>query len=111
MIEAACVMGCVAGGGTESQKNAAAEYARNIGLAFQIRDDMLDVLSSDEELGKPIGSDAAEGKTTYMSLLGREKCEELIKGLTSRAVSVLKETFIDPDFLCQFAASLAERRT
>jgi geranylgeranyl diphosphate synthase type II len=110
LIEAACVMGCVAGGGTEKQKSAAAAYARNIGLAFQIRDDMLDVLSTDEELGKPVGSDVTEGKTTYMSLLGREKCEALIKRLTTEAIRVLKEAFIDPDFLCQFAASLAERR-
>lgn len=109
MIEAACVMGCAAGGGTEEQKRAAAEYAGNIGLAFQIRDDMLDVLSTDGELGKPVGSDAMEGKTTYMSLLGREACEARIKQLTDRAVDVLKSAFVDPDFLCQFAASLAER--
>ncbi|NCB52104.1 MAG: polyprenyl synthetase family protein [Clostridia bacterium] len=110
MIEAACVMGCAAGGGTERQKLAAAKYARSIGLAFQIRDDMLDVLSTDEELGKPIGSDVAEGKTTYMSLLGRERCEELIERLTQEAISAVKEAFIDPDFLAQFASSLAERR-
>jgi len=110
MIEAACVMGCIAGGGTEEQKSAAAKYARSIGLAFQIRDDMLDVLSTDEALGKPVGSDAAEGKTTYMSLLGRERCEALIRELTDEAVSAVKEAFIDPDFLAQFAASLAQRQ-
>jgi geranylgeranyl diphosphate synthase type II len=110
IIGAACVMGCIAGGGTEEQKHAAAEYARNIGLAFQIRDDMLDVLSTDDELGKPVGSDAAEGKATFMSLLGRERCEARIRTLTDRAVAALKAAFSDPDFLCQFAASLAERR-
>lgn len=110
MIEAACVMGCIAGGGNENQKRAAAEYARSIGLAFQIRDDMLDVLSTDEELGKPIGSDLAGGKTTYMSLLGPEKCEERIRALTDEAVKAVRAAFIDPDFLAQFAASLAGRR-
>lgn len=110
MIEAACVMGCIAGSGSEKQKLAAAKYARAIGLAFQIRDDMLDVLSTDEELGKPIGSDMAEGKTTYMSLLGRERCENLIRELTDEAIRAVKDAFTDPDFLAQFAASLAERR-
>ena len=110
MIQAACVMGCAAGGGTERQKRAAAEYARGIGLAFQIRDDMLDVLSTDGALGKPIGSDATQGKTTYMSLLGREECEARIKVLTDEAVRAVGEAFTDPDFLTQFAASLASRR-
>ena len=111
LIKAACLMGVVAGGGTEAQYLAAGEYAERLGLAFQIRDDVLDVTSTNEALGKPIGSDAQEGKTTFMSLLGRENCETLIKRLTDEAVAILKSEYIDPEFLCSFAATLAARES
>ncbi len=109
LIRAACAMGAVCGGGSAAQLAAAEAYADRIGLAFQIRDDMLDVLSTDAVLGKPIGSDSAEGKTTYMSLLGREGCQERIRELTDSAMEKVRAQFIDPDFLCRFAASMAER--
>ncbi len=110
IIAAACVMGCAAGLGSKRQKQAAEAYAKKLGLAFQIRDDMLDVLSTDAKLGKPVGSDKCEGKTTYMSLLGREKCEGLIRTLTDEAVSALEGAFSDTDFLSRFASLLAERQ-
>ena len=68
MIHAACLMGVTCGGGNAQQRAAAAQYAKALGLAFQIRDDMLDVISTEAELGKPIGSDAREGKNTFMAL-------------------------------------------
>ena len=110
IIEAACLMGCAVGGGDAEQRAAASEYARCIGLAFQIRDDMLDALSTDAELGKPIGSDKTEGKTTYMSLLGEEECARRIAELNERARSAVRGAFREPDFLCALADSLAERR-
>ena len=58
--------------------NAARGYATNLGLAFQIRDDILDAVSTADELGKPIGSDAANQKATYASLLGVESCESMV---------------------------------
>lgn len=111
IIEAACLMGCAVGGGDAEQRAAASEYARCIGLAFQIRDDMLDALSTDAELGKPIGSDKTEGKTTYMSLLGEEECARRIAELNERARSAVRGAFREPDFLCALADSLAERRS
>ena len=72
LLRAACVMGVQCAGGTPEQVAAAEEYAMNLGLAFQIRDDVLDTISTEDELGKTIGSDAAEKKTTFVSLLGIE---------------------------------------
>ena len=79
-------------------------------MAFQIRDDMLDVLSTDEELGKPVGSDAEENKNTYMALYGAEKCEETVRTLTQCAKTILSEEFDDTAFLFALADSLAERK-
>lgn len=110
LLVAACQMGVAAAGGTEGQLEAAGMYAAAIGSAFQIRDDMLDVLSTAEELGKPIGSDAKEHKNTFMALYGREKCESMIARLTQYAKDVLRESFADTDFLCALADSMAVRK-
>ena len=78
-------------------------------MAFQIRDDMLDVLSTAEELGKPIGSDLEENKNTYMVLMGREGCERTIAKLTDFAKNVLDEAFEDTAFLKELADALSTR--
>lgn len=111
LLIAACQMGVAAAGGTEAQLAAAAQYGAAIGAAFQIRDDMLDVLSTVEELGKPIGSDAQEHKNTFMALYGQNKCELMIEKLTVRAKDVISDLFDDTDFLCQLADSLAVRNS
>ena len=110
LLTAACVMGVCAAGGSEAQKEAAAHYGAAFGMAFQIRDDMLDVLSTEGELGKPIGSDQQEHKNTYMVLLGEERCAEMVEKLSSFAKSVLAESFTETDFLCELADSMARRR-
>lgn len=110
LLIAACQMGVAAGGGTEAQMDAAGFYAAYIGTAFQIRDDMLDVLSTVEELGKPIGSDREEKKNTYMALYGEEKCAEMVGKLTAAAKDAVRVCFPDSDFLCSLADSLAARR-
>lgn len=111
LLVAACQMGVAAAGGSVEQLDFAAQYGAAIGMAFQIRDDMLDVLSTDEELGKNVGSDAAEEKNTYMVLLGKEKCQSMIKNLTVHAKNVLCDNFKDTTFLCELADSLAERNS
>ena len=108
LIEAACVMGCIAAGADENKINAAKEFARNIGLAFQIKDDVLDVTSSFEVLGKLTGSDAENGKTTFVTLLGIDECEKLVAELTDKAMKALDE-FPCNDALREYAEYLANR--
>jgi len=108
MIKAACAMGVAAAGGSEAQLRAAEAYGEALGMAFQIRDDVLDATATEETLGKPIGSDAREGKTTFVSLLGEERCRGLVKELTTRACAAL-ENFEDAAFLEELAVLLAER--
>ena len=109
LLSAACAIGTVAGGGNETQIRAASRFGRLLGLAFQIRDDVLDVISTDAELGKTVGSDLQEKKNTYMSLLGLEGCNAEIEALTASAVSVLEENFPQTEFLAELARSLAKR--
>ena len=107
LIRAACVLGVLAGGGTDEQIKAAAEFASNLGMAFQIRDDMLDVIGNAEQLGKAIGSD--EGKNTFVCLYGLEKCEELVNFYTQKAINAL-DAFTDREYMEMLAQSLTERR-
>lgn len=111
LLTAACLMGVAAAGGTPEQEEAAAHYGAAIGMAFQIRDDMLDVLGAEQELGKPIGSDRQENKNTYMALLGEKRCAETIEKLTAFAKDVLTDAFTDTGFLCSLADSMAQRKT
>ena len=106
LINAACVLGVLAGGGSEKQIEAAASFAGLLGLAFQIRDDMLDVIGSAQELGKAVGVD--QGKNTFVRLYGLEKCEELVRKYTDSAVDQLIH-FSDHTALEALARSLTER--
>ena len=110
LLRAACVMGVQCAGGTAEQEAAAESFAMNLGLAFQIRDDVLDCISTEAELGKPIGSDKAEGKTTFVSLFGAEECARLVHHHTALAKAALSGHFPDTDFLCWLADLLADRR-
>lgn len=107
LINAACVLGVMAAGGTEAQVSAAARFAALLGLAFQIRDDMLDVIGTQEEMGKGVGTDA--NKNTFVRLYGLEKCEELVNKYTNQAVSALS-VFEDTEFIINLATSLTRRR-
>ena len=107
LINAACVLGTIAGGGTEEQIDAAAKFAAGIGMAFQIRDDMLDVIGTQEEMGKGVGTDSM--KNTFVRLYGLEKCEELVQTYTQYAIDALT-VFDDTDYLIGLAKSLTDRR-
>ena len=109
LLTAACTMGVAAAGGSRAQEEAAAAYGAAVGMAFQISEDMLDALSSEEELGKPVGSDVAEHKNTYMVLLGKEACEQLVDRLTARACDSLRSAFSSTEFLEALATKLAKR--
>ena len=110
LLTAACLMGVAAAGGSPEQEEAAVRYGAALGAAFQIRDDMLDVLSTEAELGKPIGSDREEQKNTYMALYGEQRCAEMVERLTSAAKGALEGQFADRAFLNDLADSMAVRR-
>jgi geranylgeranyl diphosphate synthase type II len=110
LIAAACQMGVAAAGGSQEQMEAAGEYGRAIGLAFQIRDDMLDESATTQELGKNAHSDKRDGKTTFVTLLGVEGCCERVADLTEKAVKSL-EMFEDAGFLTVLAKYLAGRKS
>ncbi len=109
LISAACQMGCVAAGADEEQLQAADEYAQNIGMAFQIRDDVLDVLGTSEKLGKNVGVDEKNQKRNYVSLLGIEESQRLVERYTDQAVKALGRFSREGEFLTDFARSLAVR--
>lgn len=109
LISAACQLGCISAGANDEQLKAAADYALNIGIAFQIVDDILDVTSDTETLGKPVGSDEQNKKSTYVSLLGIEKCREISRELTEKAVSSLSVFESDTEELKKFAFYLLNR--
>lgn len=115
LLRAACVLGVLAAMGNRDVcpdcVSAAEEYALNLGRAFQIKDDMLDAMSTDSELGKPVGSDLANGKATYMSLLGAEKCADLVREYTERAKAALRKASWagDTSFLLELADELEKR--
>ena len=111
LISAAARIGVVAAGGTEEQVKAAGEYALAVGLAFQVRDDVLDITEPTEKLGKPMGADLENNKTTFAMLMGVGRCEEIILNETMRAVAALEGKFSDTAFLVWFAHMLAERKS
>lgn len=110
LIKAACELGCICAGAEDKYIKAASEYGECIGIAFQIQDDILDLTSSNEELGKPVGSDLENSKSTYVSLLGIEKCRELVDELTQKALKSLEVFSGDVSSLFDFARQLACRK-
>ncbi len=109
IIRSACTIGALMGGADEEYIQAADEFAVNLGTAFQIRDDILDVIGDEEELGKPIGSDAEQNKNTYVSILGIEKSEELVKEYSEKAEKALEIFGDKADFLKQLTDYLINR--
>ena len=107
LIRAACVMGVLSGNGTNEQITAAEVFADNLGLAFQIRDDMLDVIGDAKELGKAIGVDGI--KNTFVQLYGIDKCEDMVQHYTEAAIAALTP-FIDTDYIISLAHTLTSRK-
>ena len=106
LISAACTLGVLAAGGSDEQLEAAAQFAAGVGLAFQIRDDMLDVIGDEKKLGKKTGMDSH--KNTYARLLGLEECERRVEKLTNYAIEALS-CFPEHAFLEKLALWLVQR--
>ena len=109
LIEAACELGCIAADADASRREAARRYGQALGLAFQIRDDILDYEGSSETLGKTVGKDEKSGKFTFVNLLGIERCREMVEMNTEEAIRAAEETFTEPEFLVWLAIELAGR--
>lgn len=109
LIRAGARMGCIVAGAGKELIGRADDYAGNIGLAFQITDDILDVTASQEALGKPIGSDKEQGKTTYVTLHGLDRSRQLAQELSEKAVSALAGSPLDDPFLRDLARQLVQR--
>ena len=109
LICAAADIGCILAGGTDDIRNAANEYAAKMGLAFQVVDDILDKIGDEATLGKPIGSDEEQEKSTYVTVYGLEKAQETAKHLTEEAVSAIGRVNGDSLFLCELVKFLCNR--
>lgn len=112
LIKASCVLGCLAGDKHDEDKLVAAlNYAENLGIAFQIQDDILDIEGDAEALGKPIGSDAKNDKSTAVKYFGLEKSKELVKEYTDKAISALDNFENNTEALKQLAFMLVDRKS
>ena len=109
LIECAMMIGAILAGATDEQVAAVEQIARNIGIAFQIQDDILDVTSTTEELGKPVGSDEEQGKVTYVSLKGLEQSEKDVEAYTMEAIDTLDNLPYENPFLRELLLFLIHR--
>ena len=109
LLGAAALLGCIAAGASDEVRQQALDYGSHLGLAFQVRDDILDVTADQAELGKPVGSDKAEEKWTFADLLGPEGCQKLVVEETELAKRAL-EGLEKREFLLDLADSVAGRR-
>ena len=109
IIRSACVIGGILAGADDDELRAIDEYAKNLGIAFQIRDDILDVTGSEEELGKPIGSDAEQDKNTYVKLIGQWRSLELVNEFSYKAKAALARFGDRADMLIKITDYLITR--
>lgn len=109
LLKVNALVACALAGADKKTTDLMGEYCENIGRAFQIRDDILDVIGTEEELGKPIGSDEQMEKNTYVSLLGLEESQKLVDKLTEKAVESIGKVSPLCEDLKELAISLAKR--
>jgi len=109
LIKASCLLGCIAAGANDEMKRAASGYAYSLGLAFQIIDDILDVVGDENTLGKPTGSDEENDKSTYVSLIGLEQAKKLARELTADAVEYADVFGDKGNFIKELANNLLNR--
>ena len=108
LLKAAATIGCILAGADDIKTENACKIAEKIGLAFQIRDDILDIIGDEKVLGKPIGSDSEQNKSTYVSIVGVENAQKDVIKLTDEAISLLS-AFNDTNNLKKFAESMVTR--
>jgi len=109
LLEASLMIGAILGGASEEEIAAMECIGRRVGVAFQIQDDILDVTSSMEVLGKPIGSDEKNNKVTYVTLVGLEKAQETVAKLSQEALDLLEDLPVQSEFLRETIIYLIHR--
>ena len=110
LLEASLMVGAALAGADEKYIELMEQAGLNIGMAFQIQDDILDVTSTTEELGKPVHSDEKNDKTTYVSLYGLEKSHEDVEKYSKKALSIMEELPYENQFLYKLIEKLINRR-
>lgn len=110
LVEASMMIGAILAGASLNEVHRIEKCAYNVGLAFQIQDDILDVTGTQEELGKPIGSDEKNHKQTYVTLKGLEEAKAEVERLSGEAEAILESFSGDSSFLCELVHSLIYRR-
>jgi farnesyl diphosphate synthase len=111
IIEFSCIAGPILGQAPADAHRALRDYARDLGLAFQIADDLLDIESSEDVTGKPVGRDQAAGKATFVSLLGVEGARKRAQELAGHAADRLAQFSNRADLLCEMAQFVVDRRS
>ena len=109
LLEASMMVGAVLAGASDEEVEAVEKIASDVGLAFQIRDDILDVTSTLETLGKPINSDDRNEKTTYVTIHGLEQASKDVEEISERAIEHLKALPYENEFLLELIKSLIYR--
>jgi geranylgeranyl diphosphate synthase type II len=110
LINASCIIGGILGGADDEELEFLDRFSKNLGLAFQVKDDILDVEGNNEEIGKPAGSDLENNKLTYVRLLGLEEAKKLEKELTEKSISSLEYFGSRGDYLKKLALHLLHRK-
>lgn len=110
LLECSMMIGAILAGASDADIETCRRIGLDLGLAFQIRDDILDVISTDEELGKPVGSDARNEKTTYVTIHGLDAAQEEVARLSSEARGLLGQLDGDAGFFGDFIKKLETRR-
>ena len=110
LLEAAMMIGAVLAGADDNQVKAAEQIAHHVGMAFQIRDDILDVISTTEELGKPVKSDEKNNKTTYVTIYGLDGASKLVEEYSHTAMTLLDQVCPNASFLKRLFEYLIVRK-
>ena len=109
LIEASMMIGAIFGGASEEEVKKVEKIARYVGIAFQIQDDILDVTSTEEVLGKPIYSDEKNEKTTYVTLMGVEGAKKVVEEYSAKAIDLLHQLSGKNEYLEQLLIQLIHR--
>lgn len=109
LLESSMMIGAILAGATQSEQKKIEQAAGELGLAFQIQDDVLDVIGTTETLGKPVGSDEKNNKTTWVTLFGTEQAKQDVERLSEHSVELMDALVVKNEFLTRLMLDLIHR--